>query len=498
MTATAQPTVQAGIAGLEIREPTLTQKLLLDCPFGDDVAIVSARGTGKSWGIALLTARDAAHFKTNYSCLITRTTYQGLAEIQQLLERYYKHAFPGTTYSGADRTFRLGGKGEPFGRVELGYTGSGPVEQVKSLNVYQGRSFLCHIADEAGNFFDFTFLDTARATLRGPKGLPTRQVILGNPGGPLHPLLQSRYGIPAGFPEAGRASRFWSEDLEKFCIFATFTAASNQHLELDQYIRNIRVAAGDDPALLDAWLHGRLDVDIAGSFYGSSYSVKRSLHDVNPGGISQQDLKRAFVCLDHGIAAPTVAYLCLPEPEFAPKGSILMLDEFYVAASTAGGQRNWTRGAYLSNAEQASGIIEWLARWGLSPGTTKIVADDAVFNANGSDRGSTAGDFRHAGCPLFRAGKMEARESNGLGVVRTMLHAAGRDPETPWLIWTKACEGWMNTVPTLPRHPRNVELIADGVANHALDALRYGVMWYQSRHRSAIKGGAPHPIMWGL
>jgi len=37
-------------------------------------------------------------------------------------------------------------------------------------------------------------------------------------------------------------------------------------LDLDQHIRNIKLAAADDQVLLDAWLHGRLDVDIAGTF----------------------------------------------------------------------------------------------------------------------------------------------------------------------------------------------------------------------------------------
>ena len=41
------------------------------------------------------------------------------------------------------------------------------------------------------------------------------------------------------------------------------SAASNQHLDLDQYSRNIKVACAEDPALLDAWLHRKLDVDIA-------------------------------------------------------------------------------------------------------------------------------------------------------------------------------------------------------------------------------------------
>ena len=39
----------------------------------------------------------------------------------------------------------------------------------------------------------------------------------------------------------------------------------------------------------------------------------------------------------------------------APKGSIWLLDAFDVAASTAGGQRDWTRGTYPLNAESGGG-----------------------------------------------------------------------------------------------------------------------------------------------
>ena len=161
-----------------------------------------------------------------------------------------------------------------------------------------------------------------------------------------------------------------------------------------------------------------------------------------------------------------------------------MKDSTAPAARTAGGQRDWTRGTYLSNAEQAVGIIEWLGRWGLRTGSTQVVADDAVFNATGGPKGSVAGDFKDAGCPLVRAGKMQAREASGLSLVRTMLQAAGRDPETPWLLWTRSCEGLMATWPTLPRHPRDVERIADGCANHSLDAVRYGVQWWRAKWKA--------------
>ena len=76
---------------------------------------------------------------------------------------------------------------------------------------------------------------------------------------------------------------------------------------------------------------------------------------------------------------------------------------------------------------------------------------------------------------------MNQREANGLELVRTMLQAAGRDPETLWLLWTKACEGLMATWPTLPRHPRDVERISDDCENHSLDAVRYGVPWWRAK-----------------
>ncbi|WP_143593528.1 hypothetical protein [Synechococcus sp. 1G10] len=376
--------------------------------------------------------------------------------------------------------FKLGGPDAPFGSVELGYVGNGPVEMQKSLSRYQGRSYVCHIHDEVGTHPTSDFIDTVRATLRAPEGIQTRVILLGNPGGAGHAWLQTRFGIPSGYPEAGKPTRFYSEDLEKHCVYFSATAASNQYIDLDAYIRSLRVACGDDPALLDAWLRGRLDVEIAGAFFGTSFSVRRSMREVKPGEINLR-LHKPFVVGDWGCAAPSVFYLAIPDPPSAPKGSLWLIDEMYVCASTSGGQRDWTRGSYMSNAEQAMALKEWLSRWGLEPRDLQIVMDDAVFNATGGPRGSVAGDFQDAGVRFRRAGKLSVREANGLALVRTMLQAASRDPETPWLLWSKACQGWMATVPTLPRHPTDCERVADGTAQHALDAVRYGVVWQRSR-----------------
>ena len=68
---TTAPVQASAAAGPEINERTLTQQLMLDARYGDDLCVISARGTGKSWGIVMLVARDARHWKERYGCLIT-------------------------------------------------------------------------------------------------------------------------------------------------------------------------------------------------------------------------------------------------------------------------------------------------------------------------------------------------------------------------------------------------------------------------------------------
>ena len=148
----------------------------------------------------------------------------------------------------------------------------------------------------------------------------------------------------------------------------------------------------------------------------------------------------------------------------------------------------------MPNSEQAAALKEWIFRWGLGPDDIRWICDDACFNNDGRHQGSIAGDFRAAGVRLKRAEKMLTRESSGLSVLRNMMAAADKDPSRPWLLWSPGCEGWENTVPSLPKHPRDPEVIADGVPNHALDAVRMGVTWYQ---RKPFVGQGPPIPGWG-
>jgi len=70
-------------------------------------------------------------------------------------------------------------------------------------------------------------------------------------------------------------------------------------------------------------------------------------------------------------------------------------------------------------------------------------------------------------------------------MLRNRMKATGVDHTQPWLMWSPACEGWEATIPSLPTHPRDVEVIADGTnIDHSSDAARYAVAWYTGRYQS--------------
>jgi hypothetical protein len=463
------------------------QRLMLDVPLDDIIAACTGKGTGKSFGILFLVMRDARIIGENYHCLITRSTYQSLIEIQTLLMKWLPIAFPGTTYTSAENIFRIGGKAAPFGTIELAYRASSPLEQTRALNRLQGRSKSVLIHDECGNDPSPDFFDQVQGTLRAPPGVPTRTIFLANPGGQGHQWLRQRFAIPAGFPEAMKPRRFWSTEYERHVVFFTADASVNhKYLDWEQYKRQVELMAGGDPALLAALLRGDWNVDLAGgSFFGHVWSPTRCRYHIRPGEINLRDHHpRPFVAMDWGISSPSAALLFIPDPPGidAPKGSLLLADECYMAASTLGGNRDWAKGSNLSSAEQAGVLIEWLRRWNLRPDDLPILCDDAVFSNTGSVHGSTAADFRAAGVRLTPAEKMRTPMVSGLAMMRNRMAATKKDYQSPWLLWSPACAAFEATVPGVPRHPRDPETIAPGAIDHVADACRYGLTWYEARY----------------
>lgn len=469
-----------------VPQPNGFQNMMLAAPMGEHLFCGTGKGLGKSMGIKFTVARDAQVLKDKYACLILRSSFQALQEIQADLFKYLSLVFPGTRYNSQEQIFYIGGKGGPYGTVELAYSASSPMEQARALTRLQGRSKSCIIADEAGAVAGILdFLDELSGVLRGDPAVPRRMIILANPGGPAHSSLKERFVDPLPEPlEHMKPQRFWSEHYQRHCISLSANASINPHIDWELYKREIELMSHGDPELLDALLLGKWGDMGGGSAFGAVWSPRRCRFDldaVEAKALVREHMPRPFVAMDHGISAPSVAYLLVPDPPGidAPKGTIWIADELYICSRGRAG-REWHKGAMLGNHEQAELIRDWLERWNFKPDELKLLADDAVFSRNGSPNGSVAGDFRQAGVRLTPADKANTREVDGLNLLKSRM-AASRKDDAPWLLWSGRCSGWEATVPSLARDPVRHELIASGQPNHALDAVRYGVAWFQGR-----------------
>ena len=108
-------------------------------------------------------------------------------------------------------------------------------------------------------------------------------------------------------------------------------------------------------------------------------------------------------------------------------------------------------------------------KWQVSP---TGIADDAIFNKTGSSVGSIADEFRKAGV-YFNKAKKGSRIA-GWQTMRRLLANAGQ-PDQPGLYVSRNCRIWWQTVPSLPRDPRNPEDVDSASADHAADACRYAL-----------------------
>lgn len=116
---------------------------------------------------------------------------------------------------------------------------------------YQGHSYNDLLIDEAGNFPDPAPIDKLVATLRDKHGVPCRQAMSANPGGPGHVWLVERYIKPAqpGVPFIDPTT-----DAQRVYIPSLLTDNPALLLRDPKYLQRLRRAG---PAwLVRAWLLG--------------------------------------------------------------------------------------------------------------------------------------------------------------------------------------------------------------------------------------------------
>lgn len=431
------------------------QQRLLSIPEEFDVFCGGGRGGGKSYGLAFLALRHAEQYGERARILYLRKTYKGLADFELVTRELFGTVY-GTAarYNTTEHVWRL---------PNNAYMELGQLESHADYAKYQGRSFTLLIVDEAGQFSDPSLLDMMRSNLRGSKNIPIRMIVAGNPGGPGHHWLASRYVFKAAPWEAfheGKSKRSWT--------YAPSTFEGNTFIDREQYLAQLAAACADDPELLRAWTSGDWSV-VRGAYFASCIDEKRNATD--PWEVIPPDWS-TFLAHDFGSTAPSVTYICAKSPgvevngRFYPRDSIVLIDELATAR-----RENLNIGLGWNAAVLGEAIRNDLCRkWKIEP---YGVADDAIFASAGSSAGSIADELLREG--VFFNPARKADRITGWQRMKRMLADAGK-PDVPGLYISRACAYWWATVPTLARDQKRVEDLDTTGPDHAADATRYGLL----------------------
>lgn len=449
----------------KVTQPTDWQARVLAVPEQYNLALLGGRGSGKTTALSFLVLRHCVQYGDLARVLILRATYKSLANLWDEVEALFAAAFPqGIQSNRADFVIRC-----PNGAVVT----LGNLSSQKDVAKWQGQEANLLAVDEVTNFTSLRYINMLRANLRGPAGVPTRMIVLGNPGGPLHATI-ARMHVHGRTPW-----RPYTLDDGSEWTYCPSTFVDNPTLDQARYARSIVASAGGDRALSEAWLNNNWN-DIAGAFFGDVWGDHLILPDTGwqvPARpmFVRDGVRRllppewsSFVGLDWGWSAPSVCLLAAvplvpglvgPGGRVFPKGSYIVLDEVHSARTD-----DPSLGKGWPPKMLAEEIVAACERWNVEP-------DGVGDDARGLQNDTLLEQLRDTGLYLEKPVKDRI---SGWTRLKSLMHGAMVDDgETPGIWISARCRLTCETVPLLPRDDVRMEDVDTSANDHAADALRY-------------------------
>lgn len=438
------------------------QLAVLKTPEALNLALLGARGGGKTTAAVMLATRHLEQHGEHASVLIVRKTYKALADFEDELLRLVATVTRGShSYNRAEKVLRWNG-----GTITLA-----SIERASDYtDKLQGKNVTLLIVDEVTAYSSEKILRLLRSNLRAPEGVPTRVVYLGNPGGPLHGRIFERHvkGRTSHVPYELQLDG--SDDTESWVtIFSG--PADNPFIDQQAYIQRLREACHGDPVRLQQWLWGDWTQGEGLLFphFEDRHVLSGPITTVEP------DRFRPYVAIDWGLSSPSVALLGLiarRNLHFAsdwplPMGSVIVADECTDA---------------LFGEDSLNSSSEWPPDR-LAERTASMCANHGVRRPHGavdSARG-LQGDtvlqmMRDTGSFWNLTLPKKGRRAEGWAQINSMLLAAAeRDENRPHLYISHRCRLLLATLPNAVRDERDPDDWADTphCPDHAGDALRY-------------------------
>lgn len=493
--------LMAGQSQVVVWEAQPRQAALIACPVFECL-FGGARGGGKTDGMLGDFISHADLYGENTIGLMVRRERTQLVETIERSKTIY--SLLGWKFHEQEKMWRA----PNGGRLRFAY-----LERDSDADAYQGHSYTRVYVEEIGTFPSEKPILKLMATLRSGAGVPCGFRATGNPGGPGHHWVKSRYidSAPQGWKVTTQAFKnpWTQETVTRDRVFIPSKVQDNKYLGSD-YIANLQMTGSAN--LVRAWLEGDWSV-IEGAFFPEWSNEK---HVIPPFVIPSHWLR--FRSMDWGSAAPfSVGWWAVVGDDYVIDERLgigqmpLEQRQDHVAsengngtsknlAHLGAGQRLLPRGSLIQYREwygasapnvglklPAEDVADEILRKEREDGAiTYGVLDPSAF---ASDGGPSIGErMARRGVRFRAADNKRVAQRGALGgwdQVRARLKGNG---ERPMIYFFSTCTEVIRTLPALQHDSDKPEDLDTNSEDHAGDSTRYACM-----SRPFVRQAEPKP-----
>ena len=449
------------------------QSILANCPV-EEIFYGGARGGGKTDGMIGKNAIKASIYGQHQKGIFFR---RELPQLEAAIERCKEIYLPlGWTWAEQKKTFKA-----PNGAT-LKFR---PLEKDSDAEKYQGHDYTDVYIEEMTNYGDPRPINRLRGTLRSGFGVPCQLHGTGNPGGPGHHWVKSRYidPNPAGFEIL--AEKLPNGNIHSRIFIPAKLDDNIKLMEMDPNYENNLYLSGSE-ALVRAWRWGDWNV-VEGAFFDcwSPQMVHRPF-------LVPKDWTKV-VSFDWGSSKPfSVGWWAIVADDFKtsegvllPRGYALRYREWY-------GMKPNEPDVGLKLTAEAVGK-------GIKDRTTeKIndwVADPAIFKQDGGPSQAERMKLPFRGADNTRIGRLghtggwDQMRSRMVGTRTFSDDGTIQSDGVPMIGCFNTCTASIRTIPALQHDSNRAEDLDTNSEDHAADEWRYFCMsrpWREKKQSADI------------
>lgn len=440
---------------------------------GGEVFYGGTRGGAKTHGLILSFNEFRQYWERKRKGVaqgvIFRRTMPELEEIIELSKSLYP--FTGGKWWASRSTWRW-----PNGAyLRLRY-----LDKDEDASKYQGHNINWIGIDEAGNFPSPDPINRLRGALRTSRGVDPELRLTGNPGGPGHSWLKTRYILGQ-----------YEQRMNWFVRYIHSTIENNPNLiRFDPgYMDRLRDAGPD--WLVRAWLEGDWDIT-PGGFFDGAWNSQRQV--IQPFEIPQS--WPVYIGFDWGFDKPSaLVFIAISDgrfakttsgnPIFIPEGSAVVFDELYTCQKNRMGDLINNAGLRLTNQELGKVVLDKLKEHEHRRIVSQV-ADSSIFSDEGGESIFKQMNRGAGGGLELRPCVKDRRNVRSSALLQLMRSSFRGRIDVPGIWVFQTCPCWARIVPELPADPQTMDSVWKKSEDHLFDATGYALNPYHAERGVSV------------